>query len=536
MPSSIARTLSALPLRSLVVLACIGLAYHYSLLTLGRGLTLQTPLAYLALVPAMAFVLAWVRSRQSTMTLPIHDRQVDYIVGIGLLLTAVAVAALMPISLENRFWAYRIDLLTLPLFVAGIVALFYGLRSVWTLRIPIGFLLLAWPVPYLPLIGDGMRASVDATVALLAVVNGWLPFASPIQSGADGLFRVNYAGGDFALAVGSACSGVNSLVGFVLIGSALVTVVTGSVRRRLAWLVVGLVLIWLLNVLRIEGIFVAGSLWGRAAALEVLHPVAGLVVFNLGLVGMLAIAPRFGLTFNLRSAISRGQPHREPVVRRMRGAIVVGLVAALSLGAVNASYARYEGVSGPSGQPLLEPFNVAEAQVNGWEVDFVKAFTHGEPYFGIGSTWERLRYDSLPTAALTSDEPVFVDVIHTPDLNGLLGYGLEACYTFHNFRIESEGGADLGGGVQGELLSYYNPRYESTWTVLGWDWPYEAADESTAYERVVLLLPQPTSAEIQGAIATDFDSSRQEFRRAEGFLVALGREIVRTRIQQSANQ
>src|SRR5688572_614153 len=267
MPSSIARTLSAVPLRSLVVLACIGLAYHYSLLTLGRGLTLQTPLAYLALVPAMALVLVWVRSRQSDAVVPIHDRQVDYIVGIGLLLAAIAVAALMPISLENRFWSYRIDLLTLPLFVAGIVALFYGLRSVWSLRVPIAFLLLAWPVPSLPLIGDGMRVSVDLPVAVLAGVAGSLPFASPIHNGADGLFRVHDTGGDFALAVGSACSGVNSLVGFVLIGRGLATVVTGRLRQRLAWLVVGLALIWFLHVRRIEAIFVVGSLWGRGAAL-----------------------------------------------------------------------------------------------------------------------------------------------------------------------------------------------------------------------------------------------------------------------------
>jgi exosortase/archaeosortase family protein len=482
----------------------------------------------------MALVLVWVRSRQSDASVPIHDRQVDYIVGVALLLGAIAVAALMPISLENRFWAYRIDLLTLPLFVAGIVALFYGLRTVWSLRVPIAFLLLAWPVPYLPLIGDGMRASVDVTVGVLALAAGWLPFASPIQNGADGLFRVHYAGGDFALAVGSACSGVNSLVGFVLIGSALATVTQGSLRRRVAWLLVGLALIWFLNVLRIEAIFVVGSLWGRGAALEILHPVAGLVVFNLGLVGMLSIAHRFGLTFKLASSPRHELPPQP--VRRIRGAMVVGMIAALSLGVVNASYARYEGVSGPAGQPLLQPFSLTDPQVSGWQVDHIKTFTHGEPYFGVGSTWDRMRYDTGPAAALTSDEPVFVDVIHTPDLNGLLGYGLEACYTFHNFRIESQGGAALGGGVEGELLSYYNPRFESTWTVLGWEWPYEADDGSTAYERVVLLIPQPTSAEIEGAIATDFDSSNQAFRRAEGLLVTMGREIVRTRIQQSAEQ
>src|SRR5262245_44373001 len=79
------------PLRAAVVVGLVLLAYNYSLSTLARGLGLNTPLAYLALVPVIALVLAATRLRLEPEALPIHDRQVDWIVGIGLIAIAAAV-------------------------------------------------------------------------------------------------------------------------------------------------------------------------------------------------------------------------------------------------------------------------------------------------------------------------------------------------------------------------------------------------------------------------------------------------------------
>ena len=132
-------------MRAAALLVAVVIAYSYSLSTLIRGIGLQTPLAYLPLVPVISLVLAWVRLAREPAPLPIHDRQVDYIIGITLLVVACAVALLAPITLSTAFWLNRYDLLGLPFFVSGLVALLYGVRRLWALKVPIAFLFLAWP-------------------------------------------------------------------------------------------------------------------------------------------------------------------------------------------------------------------------------------------------------------------------------------------------------------------------------------------------------------------------------------------------------
>ena len=71
-------------LRILAALAVMAAAYHYSLSTLVRNLGVDSPLAYLGLVPFIALAMAASRGVGSRPEPDIHDRQLDYIVGIPL--------------------------------------------------------------------------------------------------------------------------------------------------------------------------------------------------------------------------------------------------------------------------------------------------------------------------------------------------------------------------------------------------------------------------------------------------------------------
>lgn len=518
-------------LRASATVGLIGLAYHYSLLALGRGLTSQTPLAYLGIVPVIAVCLAWLLWSAGPALRPIHDRQVDLIVGAALIFVAGALAVLLPATLETRFWLYRVDVVTMPLFVAGIVTLFYGVRRLWQLKIPILFLLLAWPAIYAPVIGDGMRASVEWTIQALIALSGVLPFARPSGEGAEGIFWVNYAPEPFVLAVASACSGINSVVGFALIGTALTAIVRGSMKRRIGWLAAGLGAIWLLNVTRIQLIFVAGALYGRDAAMDVLHPVAGLIVFNLGVIIMLLLTRPFGLSFLARQTRSPAPDERSRGGRIGVLAVSLGVGAAVFFGAVNAGYARYDMIADGVGQARLSPLPTETSQLDGWDLIPVRSFDHGAPFFGPQSTWERLRYVNRGDAPLQSSETLYMDVITTQDANALISYGLDECYTFHNYTIEGRASAALGHGVSAELLSYVNPRYDNLWTVLKWELPYRADDGATWFQRVVLMIPRGTEAELDGVLANDFESSNPDLRAVEAFLVAMARELVEAQVR-----
>jgi hypothetical protein len=68
-------------LRAILLLVAIVAAYNYSLPTLVRGLSLETPLAYLGLVPFIALLLVVLRGLAPDSGPDIRDRHADYIVG-----------------------------------------------------------------------------------------------------------------------------------------------------------------------------------------------------------------------------------------------------------------------------------------------------------------------------------------------------------------------------------------------------------------------------------------------------------------------
>ena len=79
--------------------------------------------------------------------------------------------------------------------------------------------------------------------------------AKPAGSLDGTLFVVTHHGSTFPSSVVSACSGVNSVVGFLLVGSAFAAVVRGPMVGKVLWLVGGMVLLWVINLVRITFIF-----------------------------------------------------------------------------------------------------------------------------------------------------------------------------------------------------------------------------------------------------------------------------------------
>jgi len=212
------RTRTAIQLAAL--LAAVTVAYSYSLLALLENATLDTPLAYVSLVPIIALAMAAVCHRPRRAEPPIHDRQVDYIVGVPLIVAALAISLALPARLSAQFWMWRLDLLSLPMFVAGAVSIIFGVRVLWRQKLAIGFLLLAWPLPYQVLLLRVLDGCTTLTLLGLHAALRLVPVATTGPAGGGSVFEVTHHGHSFPLSVVSACSGVNGIVGFLLVGIA----------------------------------------------------------------------------------------------------------------------------------------------------------------------------------------------------------------------------------------------------------------------------------------------------------------------------
>ena len=144
-----------------IVLAAglLALCYWHTLRTLVGGWSPSDAATGSAVVPILAVPLFLRFARPTERKPPTRDRHVDHALGLTLLALALFI------------WTFQrhadLAVLSLPVFVAGVVVMLFGTPAMWRLRIPLLFLLLAWP-PVLrgsrhaasPPLGDATRAVV----------------------------------------------------------------------------------------------------------------------------------------------------------------------------------------------------------------------------------------------------------------------------------------------------------------------------------------------------------------------------------------
>jgi len=515
--------------------------YWLSLASLLRELGGQTPIAFVGLAPLLALGLLWAGLRRR-LPLPTPGR-VDLVVGLMLIAAAAAIVFLAPSLTSVYFWAARLDLISLPLFVGGALILLFGWRVLFVARGALALLLLAWPLPYLVLIENTSEFLTAVTASALAAITRILPIATPV--GGDATFLVAYAPGPFAVQVATACAGLNSTVAFLLIGGAFTLLLTGRIVAKLAWLALGLVLIFALNVVRVVLLVAVGAGFGQSAAFDLFHPVAGMLALLGGLVVMLGLLPRFGLRIPLlQPAAPQASPWfarpAPPSKHHLVWRAVLLLVIAALFGTVNGTFAAYE--QGPN-QEVARPLTVrlptatsgsSVPVLMGDRIVYNKSVVNvGKPYFGDDSTWTRYVLGRGPDAPHAERYPVWLDDIRVTDRQKLVDFGVEKCYRFHGQSIDASEPVALGYGVVGRIVVTTFGAGQTPWVVIWWEWPIQIGQQ-ILHERLVLLSPtssKPTgqAPTVQGKplILFDFGTAvSPEFRPLANDMASLANEIV----------
>ncbi len=549
------RTRTAVQMGALLAVTII--AYSYSLITLLQLADLNSPLAYVSLVPIVALILAGVNSRPSQPEPAIHDRQTDYIVGLPLMVGALCANMFLPSKLSAMFWVWRIDLLTLPFFVAGAVAVIFGVRVLWRQKVAVAFLLLAWPYPYTSVLLGVLNAFTTATLFAITKILHVIHVATPIGSSDNAVFTIVHNGRSFQLSVISACSGVNSVVGFLLIGAAFAAIIRGPWTRKLLWLAGGMLLLWVFNLARLTLVFWAGKEYGEHFAIGVLHPYIGLVLFVLGIAIMIACIRPMGLRIGNQESPGRaafgaaaaseapGQGKKQRMaVPRVYLAVVLVLVLGVIVGFSDVGLQTYNLVADVSGAPKVVSFIDNPVTPVGWTSRYESTFNWAAPLFGEDSIWNR--YELYPAFGgdLQAKTDVVADVIDTPDLQTFAAFGIEQCYQFHGYSLANVTNVGLPGGITGQAMAYTSQQYGS-WSIVYWILPVKNAGR-TFYERVVLYVQNQhgivaeatrghqAAITNQAGVRGSNNSKQVVLMQNQDFLVAFAREMIRDQAIRSS--
>jgi exosortase/archaeosortase family protein len=483
--------------RLAVAIVAVAVAYHFSLATLASDWRYDTPLADLVLVPPIAAALLVAASRRHRYVAFLRLGRFDLVLAGLFAAAALGLVAAGPALWSKYFWAMRIDLLTLPLFTAAAIVLLFGARALVPLAFPIGFLLLAWPLPYLALLERGLSAVTNAPAWAVERTASLTHVATAVDGSGGSRYVVDHGGDQIVVSVASACSGVNALVGFGVVGVAALWLVRGRVVRRLVWLLAGGALVWSLNVVRILGVLLAARLLGEHAAFDLLHPVAGIVALNLAFVVLVWLLPLFGLerrrlddfevvdTPLARTAVPSQQATPWRIGPRLLLLVALTAAVALADGQLGTAAKGLE----ESGRPAVAAFVDRPTAGAGWKVERVEEIGWASPYYGRHSSWVRYRLRPAGELAALGRFTVWTDAVLSPDLGALNAFTLAHCYAFHGFHVDLARRVDLGEGVIGQIFVYRTSR--TTWHALAWQWPVLRGDK-VEHERIVLLANSQT--------------------------------------------
>ncbi|MEX1022780.1 MAG: archaeosortase/exosortase family protein [Dehalococcoidia bacterium] len=409
-----------------------------------------TPVA----IPAAAY-LFWLRSHHDGEA-SARDVFTDVFLMAPLLAAAFFILFVTPSSLSWYFWLYRMDLAALAPWATVVALAFLGYQQVirtWPAWLMLVF---AWPYPVMRVQALLTDPFVDVTAATGRAMVDFLRLPYEMNPLSPAAFTSTHLaeGENFTLIVGQLCSGTAATLGFLTVGLALALMSRGAPERRLLWLAAGLGLAFLSNLLRVVVLLTVATSVSRGAAVDVVHPILGLVLFALVVLLMLLALPLFGLRFDpaprgrrLAWAPGRGRG-RAPVAL---WALVA--VASLGIGLGVAQAQRFDFLGTGEGAPTISVASERTIipQMAPWTLTHETEISWTD-LFGRTSRGDAFSYHEpdWPDGGAV----IGVQTIVTDDKSTLERYTLEQCIDFHRRDLEARRAVDLGYGVTGYILHH----------------------------------------------------------------------------------
>ncbi|GAB7024027.1 exosortase A [Salidesulfovibrio brasiliensis] len=196
---------------------------------------------------------------------------------LGGLLVLAGAAQFVLAWLATEYFNMRLSMVVL---LAGAVLLFFGREVFRKLRLPIGYLVLMVPLPYI--LYDAVAFPLKLFVAKVSVKTLQLMNFAVFREGNVISFP------NITLEVADACSGLRSIMSLIALAVTLAFIMLRSPYKRLLLILLAVPFAVFTNTLRVIATGVLARYFGRQAAEGFFHEFAGIAVFVMALVLLLA--------------------------------------------------------------------------------------------------------------------------------------------------------------------------------------------------------------------------------------------------------
>jgi exosortase len=184
-------------------------------------------------------------------------------------------------------------MITLPVFVAGLTLILFNLQTLRQLAFPIAFLFFLTPPPAEILYTLGSTLSVISSEASHNIVKAFgIPSTLSSEYGNPTIMITRPDGTSIPFAIDIACSGIYSLIGFLIFATFIAYITRDKTWKKATIFLIGLPLIYALNIVRITIILLIGYYYGEQPALQIFHLLGGWTLIFLGTLLLLTITEK----------------------------------------------------------------------------------------------------------------------------------------------------------------------------------------------------------------------------------------------------
>ena len=185
----------------------------------------------------------------------------------------------------------ELHLLTLPIFLAGTLLLFFGKDTLRTLFFPTALLIFLSPFPVFFSAQFGGYFIDSATTASAAILKVFLPIQVALRPDSV-ISLVSRTGQSITFEIAPACSGIYSLISMTFFSVIFLYITSGSWIKKILFASLALLTAFLLNVLRIVLMVTLGYSFGYGLAVEFFHDFGGVTLLFVGALLLLVVGDK----------------------------------------------------------------------------------------------------------------------------------------------------------------------------------------------------------------------------------------------------
>jgi len=192
------------------------------------------------------------------------------------------------------FSTLEYHLLSLPLFVTGIALVLFNFKTLTVLIFPILFLFFLIPLPSeITYTAGALIGNFNTQASFLLLKTFGLPAVLQSTYGSPTITVNTPSGTPMLFAVDLPCSGIYSLIAFMMFATFLAYIIQGALVKKAGLFLLGFAVLQILNILRISTIVAIGHWLGEEIAMTIFHTVAGWVLIFGGIFLLLLIGEKF---------------------------------------------------------------------------------------------------------------------------------------------------------------------------------------------------------------------------------------------------